>query len=302
MKSSSSRPWSSAQALIWVLGAVVTGAGHAANAQDAQNPDDGAPAAYGAPRANAGVPDGAARLAARRMMIEKRMRDMMARSGISAAATQDAILAFLRADEDEKRSVREASRRLWNGMQRDAPAERLRALLSDYQKALQNARDNRARAQTALDARVGYSLDARLESLLWLLGVLGEGQNTFVFPAPPRNARRAIAGNGAVNERQLEGWISAKNAPAETPVWLEVRDDAGRLWRMVPSDEPDAQPVLNRQIERLTPGTRVSVRVSSPLETNPQAPLSLLAIVSSPEKTQQIEMDEQGADDAPDGQ
>ena len=240
-------------------------------------------------------------------MVEQRMRDMMTRSGISTLATQDAILAFMREDEDEKRAVRDAGRNLWNGIRRDAPAERLRALLGDYQKALRDTHDSRVRAQTALDARVGYSLDARLESLLWLLGVLGEGQNTLVIPAPPRSQRRAIAGNALATdtgngERQIEGIVNTKSAPDEATVWLEVRDAQGYLWRMVPSTEPDAQPILNRQIQGLTNGARVLVRVALSPGANTQTPLSLLAIVSAPNETQQTYGDEQGAEDAPDGQ
>lgn len=235
------------------------------------------------------LPD-TARGKTRREVLEGRMREMMTRSGIPAPATQDAVLAFMRQDEDSKRTVRDAGRRLWNGVRREAPAERLRALLGDYQKALQEARDARLRAQTALDARVGYSLDARLESLLWLIGVLGEGQNTPVMPPPPaqpalpRGPRmmggaRQLFVVPAVAQRQIEGIVNAKNAPGEAVVWLEIRDQNGALWRLSPSTQPDAQLILNHQIEGLAQGERVLVRVAPSTGTDAKAPLPLLAIV-----------------------
>jgi len=303
MKSSTvTRAAFSTRTFVLALGAMWGGAFTVAKAQDARTP----PPTYGA--AHPDPEGGNARVVARRTLMEQRMRDMMTRSGISVPATQDAILEFLREDELSKRTVREAGRRLWNGIHRDVPAERLRALLSDYQKALEEAREGRVRSQTALDARVGYSLNARLESLLWLLGVLGEGQNILVLPAPPRPVNRITGGNvitadNAPGERQIEGVVNAKNAPDEPTVWLEVRDGAGNLWRMVPSTQPDAEPILSRQIAALTPGTRVSARVLLSPGADAGAPLSLLALVADTNDAQHpIDMDEQGAEDAPDGQ
>ncbi len=298
--------------VVSALVAVVSGDGRAAWAQEAAaQVQPGAPTplaaraqdgTYGAPRA--GATTTTVRAEARRAMMEKRMRELMTRSGIAVPATQDAILTFLREDENDKKLVREAGRRLWNGVQRDVPAERLRSLLSDYQKAIQSARERRLRAQTALDARVGYSLDAHLESLLWLLGVLGEGQNILVLPAPPQprgprtNIRIAIPALTAPNERQIEGTVSALSAPNETPVWLEIRDGAGHLWRMLPSDEPDARAILNRQIAQLAPGNRVAVRVASTGQEKDENPLSLLTIVPANAKEDTYGEGNEGGDEA----
>ncbi len=238
--------------------------------------------------------EGTARAQTRQLALERRMRDMMTRNGITTTTTQDAILAFMRDDEDGKRAVRDAGRRLWNGIRRDAPAERLRALLSDYQKALDTAHDNREHAQTALDARVGYSLDPRLESMLWLLGVLGEGQTVFTLPQPAPNPRgpRMMGGNGAPpvsmfvvpnGAMQIDGFVNAKNSPQEMMVWLEIRDANGRLWRMVPSNNPDAQPILMRQINGLALGAHVLVRLVAPPIITPNTPYSLVALANAPD-------------------
>ncbi|RYX81391.1 hypothetical protein EON83_24355 [bacterium] len=239
---------------------------------------------------------------------ERPMRDMMTRNGITTTTTQDAILAFLNDEEDGKRNVRDAARRLLSGVRRGVPTERMRTLLTDYQKALESERLNRERAQRMLDARVGYSLDARLESMLWLLGVLGDGQNilTFTQQGPQNRNPRMVGGNGmggnvlggngmggaaiggngvqfgvfgvTTAQLQIEGVVNAKNAPQEAMVWLEIRDGNGRLWRMVPSDNPNAQPILNRQITGLVVGTHVLVRLVSPQVATPNALYSLLAL------------------------
>ncbi|BCM89981.1 hypothetical protein IAD21_01832 [Abditibacteriota bacterium] len=262
--------------------------------------------------------DGAtARAQTRRNSVERLMRDMMARNGITTTSTQDAILTFLRDDEESKRSVRDAGRRLWNGVRRDAPAERLRTLLNDYEKALDEQRNSRQRAQTALDARVGYSLNARLESLLWLLGVLGEGQNILTLPQPdptPRGPRIAANNNTPLPfatygtqivtaPRQIEGVVNAKNAPDEAMVWLEIRDADGRLWRMVPSNNPNAQPILVRQISGLAVGTHVLVRIVSPAVVTVNTPYSLLALATpTDEGTTDNEYGADGAAATPDNQ
>lgn len=280
-----------------------------------QTPTVQAAGTYGAYNQAPARADAAARSQARQLVVEARMRDMMARNGITATTTQDAILTFLRDDEDNKRAVREASKRLWTGVRRDVPIERLHALMGDYQKALTTAHDNRVRAQTALDARVGYSLDARLEAMLWLLGVLGEGQNVIVVNAPipalpERGSRLAdnetarpkirLAVPPATTEIQVEGVVSDKNPPQEVAFWLEIRDVNGRLWRMVPSSNPDALPILNRQIDGLVLGTRVLVRLVSPAVAtpDPDTPYTLLALSVTAKADEGVD---KGANPAPDG-
>ena len=82
-------------------------------------------------------------------------------------------------------------------------------------------------------------------------------------------------------EQQVEGTVNAKNRDGEAPVWLEIRDTTGRLWRTVPQSAPDAQAILVRQIQGLSVGTHVMVRVSTlrALGADLNAPLPLLAII-----------------------
>lgn len=202
----------------------------------------------------------------RRVVLEARMRGLMTGMGIVSSSTQDAILAFMSADEEGKRRVREASRKLLLGIRRDAPPERLKALLSEYQSAIEGEQSRRARAQTALDAQVGFSLDVRLESLLWLLGVLGQGQSAFgpgaFGPDPDAQAR---AGALDVQSSELAGEVTAKSGEGEPLPWLEIRDEGGHLWRLKPGASPAARQVLARQINTLSLGTRVTLRVGTPM-------------------------------------
>ena len=330
---------------VLVIGASLGGLPRAAHSQTTvPAPDNTAPAPDAAPQSK-DTPDGnqmvqaagalgayaqspmranvAGRYQSQQISAEARMRDVMARNGITTTTTQDAILSFLRDDEDNKRAVREASKRLWNGMRRDVPIERLRALMGDYQKALTTAHDNRVRAQTALDARVGYSLDARLEAMLWLLGVLGEGQNVIIVnspapnPAPvpiptlPESGPRFPGGMMGrprimmvvppTSEVQVEGVVSGKNS-AEEATWLEIRDNTGRLWHLVPSTNPDALPILNRQIGDLGLGARVLVRLVSPAVVTPNTPSTLLALSVVAHEDKGEEDAGKGANPAPDGQ
>lgn len=213
----------------------------------------------------------------RRAASEARMRDVMARMGIASVATQDAIFSFLSADEDGKREVREAGRKLMNGVRRQAPPERLKALLSDYQNVLNANRQRRERAQTALDAQVGFSLDARLESALWLLGVLGQGQSAIGPNAfGPNNAppmRRAegdasmssLAATVGATSGEIAGVVNAKSGPDEAEAWLEIRDASGHLWRLKPDSAPEARKILSRQIEAIPVGAQIVARVTSPV-------------------------------------
>lgn len=244
-------------------------------------PLPGAPAGQQAPTNGAYAGGSLAKTQTRRAALEARMRDMMTRLGIHSLPTQDAILGFMSADEDGKKSVREAGRKLLVGVRREAPPERLKALLSDYQNSLDTERSRREAAQTALDARVGYSLDARLESLLWLLGVLGEGQSAF-GPAAfelDTGAKRARTDSPAVTSSEaqtseMDGVVTAKSGADEPQAWLEIRDGNGRVWRLKSDGTPAARRILNRQVGEIPIGAHISARVGVPVPVP-----TLLAII-----------------------
>jgi hypothetical protein len=113
---------------------------------------------------------------ARRLAEEKRLRTHMMEFGITEPTKQDALIAYLVEDEMGKTRVKDASRRLLGAVKIGTPPERMRNLIAVYKAALDADKLRRTAAQTALDARIGFTLDPHLEAVLWLFGVLGEGQ------------------------------------------------------------------------------------------------------------------------------
>lgn len=204
----------------------------------------------------------------RRIQLEARLREMMQSFGVSAPATQDAIVDYLAEEEAGRLAVREAARRLLNGLRRDAPPERMRDLISSYQTALATDSKRRQTAQTTLDAKIGFSFDTRLEALLWLSGVLGEGGS-----ALPMGALSMRAGTPRAREGELALARTAKRDTArrgqligtlenKAPGWIEVRGESGALERFWPAwnDELAAfEPRVVATMEQLPLGARVRV-------------------------------------------
>ena len=219
----------------------------------------------------------------RRQQIEEKLRALMVNLGVSRAATQDAILDYLTQDETAHAALREAEKKLLTGLRRDVPPERMRDLLDDYRKTVETDRDNRAGAQRNLDARIGYSLDQKLEAVLWLMGVLGEGAsklptNALVVNAPPTAATAnggAVAGAGGTPvygppfvpktgaRGEIVGTVVAKGLGDEGGHWLEIRDDSGAseryaaLWR---DDLNALDPDMEKQLGQTPLSARVRVQ------------------------------------------
>lgn len=183
--------------------------------------------------------DKEARQAARRAQIEMRLRAMMSDFGIDEAVKQDALIAYLGEDEIGKNSVRDAARRLMMAVKSDAPPARIRDLIAVYKASLDADKERRRAAQSALDAKIGFSLSPRLEAILWLFGVLGEGGAVLPFnvltprisqnvprKAPQYGARRAGTVMGMVTEKG-EGWIEVRDEKSGTterylPFWTAL--------------------------------------------------------------------------------
>lgn len=220
--------------------------------------------------------------AQRREQVEDRLRALMVNLGLTAAATQDAIIAYLAEDEMSRSSVREAEKRMLQGVRRDVPPERMRDLIGDYKTALESDKTRRAIAQSKLDARLGYSLSPKLEAMLWLLGVLGEGASKLPTgalvvkvpeaPRRPDDAQELAPGApvygpplspsfGARGE--IVGTVTAKGVSEQGEHWLEIRDDSGALDRYAPLWREDLgalDPDIDAQMTRTPLGARVRVR------------------------------------------
>ncbi len=212
----------------------------------------------------------------RRQQTEEKLRALMVNLGISGAASQDAIIDYLTEDELARSSLRDAEKRLLTGLRRDVPPERMRDLLGDYRAAIEDEKSSRIAAQRKLDARIGYSLDPRLESVLWLMGVLGDGAAKLPTSAlivnapqtpqtppptapvygPPFNPNFGARG-------EIVGTVIAKGIAENGEHWLEIRDDSGAseryaaLWR---DDLKALDPDMEKQLAQTPLSARLRVQ------------------------------------------
>ncbi|PQV64641.1 hypothetical protein B1R32_104135 [Abditibacterium utsteinense] len=181
-----------------------------------------------------------ARNAGRRAQIEMRLRAMMSDFGVDEAAQQDAVIAYLAEDEAGKSTVRDVARRLIVAVRNGATPERTRDLIAVYKASLDADKERRRAAQGTLDAKIGFSLNPRLEATLWLFGVLGEGQAGLPLNVlAPRNAngRRRNAPDDRTNNNKQPG-PGAQRTGIVTGIvtrkgegWIEVRDENAGMVR-----------------------------------------------------------------------
>ena len=216
----------------------------------------------------------------RRQQTEERLRALMVNLGITATATQDAIIVYLAEDEMGHSNVREAEKRLLTGLRRQVPPERMRDLIGDYRATLDGDRARRASAQAKLDVRVGYSLDPKLEATLWLMGVLGEGQSKLPVaalvvkaPVPPPVQQKNGANNAPIYgppvspafgaRGEIVGTVTAKGVGDGGEHWIEIRDDSGALDRYAPQWKEALgalDPEVDAELARTALGARVRVQ------------------------------------------
>ena len=209
----------------------------------------------------------------RRQQTEDKLRALMMNLGIKAAASQDAIIDYLAQDETSRAALRDAEKRLLGGLRRDVPPERMRDLLDEYRGAVEKEQTDRETSQRTLDARIGYSIDPKVEAVLWLMGVLGEGASKLPTSALAIQAVDAPAGPPATApvygppvmpnfsaRGEIVGTVTAKGIAENSDYWLEIRDDSGAserysaLWR-------DDLKALDPDMTKLLSQTPLSARV-----------------------------------------
>ena len=237
-------------------------------------PDDAAPVAAAPVATSRAAPNEAAPTPEeRRQQTEEKLRALMINLGISAAPTQDSIIDYLAQDELERANLREAEQRLLAGLRRDVPPERMRDLLQDYRGAIETDKTNRVAAQRRLDARVGYSLNAKLEATLWLMGILGEGASPLPTgalatrpiqaPAPDENRGENAPVYGPLlnfsARGEIVGTVIAKGVEPDGAHWLEIRDDSGASERYAAPWREDLK--APDPIEKQLAATQLSARV-----------------------------------------
>jgi hypothetical protein len=138
----------------------------------------------------------------RRKETEDRMRAMMTDNGITDTATQDAVLAYLANELQARGPLRRMGVKLQRALGNpDISDDQIKGLIADYQNAQDLENQRRTKAQSDLDAQIHYSQNPRLQGLLMLMGVLGDGPPLMQGPREP-NQRD---GNNRPNQNPNEG-------------------------------------------------------------------------------------------------
>jgi Ca2+-binding EF-hand superfamily protein len=139
---------------------------------------------------------------------EQNLRRLMTQAGIGEGATQDAILEYVRADLHARSSLREQGTKLIQALRAGAVTDdQMAALVADYRAAQQVEKSRREVAEAQLDAKISYSKNPRLEAMLLLAGVIGEGGGLMMPPGFGGGGpgRRGGQGEGqALNPQERE--------------------------------------------------------------------------------------------------
>jgi hypothetical protein len=165
---------------------------------------------------------------------DERQRFLMQSAGVADATVQDPIIAFVNEQAQKRQTVTEAARKLSDLMaDANATPEAIGAQLEVLRTASKEFGAWKEDALKEFDAKIGYSKDSRLQSLLVLVGILGyesadAGGFNAIFP-------KGVAGEGDIidllpkteNQGGWGGWGGgngagrngeAQNAtPAEAP-------------------------------------------------------------------------------------
>lgn len=203
-------------------------------------------------------PSAEERREARREAVEARLRALMNSFGLDDKVKQDALISYLAEDEAGKATVREAAKRLMTGVRRGTDPEGMRELISHYKTAMDSDKARRVAAQTTLDAKIGWSLDPRVEGVLWLFGVLGEGE-----PAVSSNGlgpRGAFSLRNETSPRRSGGLNGIVEAKGED--WVEVRENekiSQRYELPIAADAPAVHNAVRSAIAAAKVGDRVQL-------------------------------------------
>jgi hypothetical protein len=129
--------------------------------------------------------------------VNDRQRFLMNSAGVEDAAVQDAVFAFLVEQAQKRVPVTEAATQLSALLaDKSSASDALSTQLQKLQAASKEFRAWREGALAALDTKIGYSKDSRLQSLLVLVGILGNestdaGGFNAIFP-------KGLAGSGDI--------------------------------------------------------------------------------------------------------
>lgn len=107
---------------------------------------------------------------------DEAIRKMMEMGGVPDVATQDAVLEYMKEDVEARRPLRDLGMKLFQALRAgDVDDDQMLALVMDYRAAQETEKIRREEAQEALDEKVDFSRNPRLEAMLLLAGLIGDG-------------------------------------------------------------------------------------------------------------------------------
>lgn len=125
--------------------------------------------------------------------LKERLRRQLIALGANDVATQDTITTYVVGEFTAKQPLMEKGRQLQTSMRTNALSNaQVAALLNDYQAAVEEDRARHLKAQADLQKVVDFSKIPKVEALLTLLGIYGDGPTIMGgmlgFGATPRLA------------------------------------------------------------------------------------------------------------------
>jgi len=132
------------------------------------------------------------------------IRKMMEMGGVPEVATQDAVLAYMKEDMEARKPLRDLGLKLFQALRAaDINDEQMLALVTDYRAAQEMEKTRRQQAQDTLDVKVNFTKNPRLEAMLLLAGLIGDGGG--LVNSGPRGAQYGQVGNNqGVNAQKRE--------------------------------------------------------------------------------------------------
>jgi hypothetical protein len=175
----------------------------------------------------------------------------MSNLGCSDIPTQDAIISYIGADMRARRGLQAQSRRLLTALRsKDLPDVEIARMVSDFRTAVEADKQRRTASEAALDGRIRYSQNSRLEAMLLLFGVIGESPLLSVMreasvPAPenrnaaPRERNSTSPRKPSTYDNPMQN-IPAPDAPApDATVPSAAAPDAPAPGETAPDSTPE---------------------------------------------------------------
>lgn len=114
------------------------------------------------------------------------LRDFLVQQGVADKDVQDAVIAHVEQRRNAQEGVRKAGAKFQQALSDKAlPPAQIGPLVQEYRARQGEYTNQQQAAEAALDAKIGYSKDLRLEATLLLAGALGEGPSFIQAGSPP---------------------------------------------------------------------------------------------------------------------